>query len=255
MISTPHHKRSGVALRRQQFNNLRSLALQTMDFVTNYRWHLYSPFVAFPGHKIVFLAVPRAGTTSLEFSLTPLLGPGLDFTAPRYEHTFRHYMYSCTRRQAATRFSDCFKFTFVRNPWTRLYSCYLTRVVTKPNRYFRRFGLDKCRRFDDFVRRVCEIPDERADKHFVSQDYLLTYGGAFLPDAVYRFEAYRQDCQTVRKIIENRTNVRLLDIPHYYPSDSDAFHQAYTPELIDRVGSRYRADCERFGYRYPDRGI
>ena len=187
----------------------------------------------------------------MEYALTPLLGNGLDFTSPRYQHTFRHYMRSCTPREVATRFDRFFKFTFVRNPWTRLYSCYLTRVRRRPNRYFRYHGLDRCRNFEDFVLRVCDIPDEQADSHFISQAYLLTYQGRFLPDRVCRFETYADDCRRLRKLIEDRTGRNLLDIPHYYQTDSGEYRNVYSSVLIDLVGSRYRADCQRFGYTYP----
>ncbi|MEW6077392.1 MAG: sulfotransferase family 2 domain-containing protein [Thermodesulfobacteriota bacterium] len=235
----------------QQFNNARSLTLQTFDYVTGYRLRSYSPFVVFPEFGIAFLAVPRAGSTSLEFSLLPLLGNGLNFQSARYVHKFRHYMRSCKAGEVATTYTNFFKFTFVRNPWTRLYSCYLTRVLNKPNRYFRHFKLDQSKNFEDFVARVCDIPDAYADPHFISQDYLLTYKGVFLPDQVYRFETYSRDFEAVRKIIEDRTRIKLYDIPHYYQMKSDEYVRAYTTKLVDRVEKRYRADCIRFGYVYP----
>ena len=244
-------KQSGVDVLLQQVNNLRSLTLQTLDYVTGYRLRLYAPFVAFPRYGIVFLAVPRSGSTSMEYALTPLLGTGLDFSLPRYQHTFRHYMRSCTPREVATRFDRFFKFTFVRNPWTRLYSCYLTRVRRRPNRYFRYHGLDRCGSFEDFVLRICDIPDPQADSHFISQAYLLTHDDRFLPDKVCRFETYREDCRRISNMIEQRTGIRLLELPHYYKTASEDYRKAYSSKLVDLVGNRYRGDCERFGYAYP----
>jgi hypothetical protein len=233
------------------YNYLRSLSLQTFDYVTGYRWYLYFPFMVFPKYKIIFLAVPRAGTSSLENALIPLLGHGLNLRLDRYKHTFRNYMRSCTRREAATKYSSYFKFTFVRNPWTRLYSCYLAKVRRSPNRHIRHLGLDQCRTFEDFVMRVCDIPDEHADEHFISQDYLLTYKENFLPDQVYRFETYTQDWQTLRQRLEQLSGIQLPDLPHIFKTKSNDYRREYSTRLVDLVGERYRADCNRFGYIYP----
>lgn len=233
------------------YNNMRSLSLQTVDFMTGYRWYLYFPFIVFPKYKIVLLAVPRSGTSSLEKTLTPLLGKDLNFESDRYKHTFRHYMRSCSCREVATKYSDYFKFTFVRNPWTRLYSCYLAKIKRNPNRRLRHLGLDQCRTFEDFVMRVCSIPDEQADEHFMSQNYLLTYKGNFLPDQVYRFETYVEDWKILRQHVEQKTGVKLLDLPHIFRTDSGDYRRAYSTRLVDLVGDRYRADCNRFGYTYP----
>jgi hypothetical protein len=245
------YKKSGLDILSQHVNNLRSLTLQTLDYATGYRLQLYAPFVSFPRHKLVFLAVPRSGSTSMEYMLTPLLGNGLDFGSPRFQHTFRHYMRSCSPREVVTRYNHFFKWAFVRNPWTRLYSCYLTRVRRRPNRYFRYHGLDKCKTFADFVLRICDIPDRRADSHFISQAYLLTYKDRFLPDQVCRFETYREDCRRIRKIVEDKTGIRLLELPHYYKTASEDYREAYSPRLVELVGVRYREDCRLFGYTYP----
>lgn len=235
----------------QSFNNIRSLTLQTLDFASGYRRHLYYPFIVFPRHEIVFLAVPRSGSTSMEFALTPLLGSGMNFQSTRLkDHKFRHYMRSCNPREVATRYARFFKFTFVRNPWTRLYSCYLTRVRIKPNRYFRYFGLDRCRNFEDFVLRVCDIPDENADSHFISQSYLLTYNDRFLPDRVFRFESYADGFQESRRMIKEKTGISLLEMPHYHKTASRDYRNEYSTRLVDLVGKRYQADCDRFGYTY-----
>lgn len=250
LITTPNKHFSFKAL-PLYYNNMRSLTLQSIDFLTKYRWYFYFPFIIFPKHKIAFLAIPRAGTSSLEHSLIPLVGTTLDLASNRYKNTFRHYMLSCSRREAATKYSGYFKFTFVRNPWTRLYSCYLAKIRRSPNRRLRHLGLDQCKTFEDFVMRVYDIPDEDADEHFMSQDYLLTYKGNFLPDQIYRFETYVKDWEKLRLRLERQTGVKLLDLPHIFRTESRDYRRAYSTRLVDFVGERYRADCSRFDYTYP----
>lgn len=232
-------------------NNARSLLRQSIDYASGYRLKLYYPFVVFPRHRIAFLAVPRCGTTSVRFALTPLAGRGLDFTRYRYRNTFGHYLRTCTPREAAGRYSGYFRFTFVRNPWTRLYSCYLAKVRAKSNRHFRRLGLAQCRTFEEFALRVCDIPDDKADPHIQSQDAMLTYRGSFLPDRVYRFERFLEEWRLARREIESRSGIALAELPHYYPMETDRFCEAYTDRLADLVGERYKADCVQFGYEFP----
>lgn len=161
-------------------------------------------------------------------------------------------MRSCGRRHVARYHGDWFKFTFVRNPWTRLYSCYLAKVGAYTNRHFQYLGLDKCRTFEEFALRVCDIPDERSDMHFMSQEYLLTYEGVFLPSRVYRFENFAEDWLDAKQRIEQETGISLHELPHYYKKRSERYREAYSTRLVELVGQRYQADCRRFGYVYPE---
>jgi hypothetical protein len=145
-----------------------------------------------------------------------------------------------------------FRFAFVRNPWARLCSCYLDKIVgptVRPQEFILAdFGMTPGMPFDHFVRRVAEIDDADADEHFVSQAFTLTHQGRLVVDYVGRFENLPHDWDVLRD------RLGLPEIP-WTPVGTDrprfdfAYHLGhYTPELIEIVRQRYREDVRHFGY-------
>lgn len=67
---------------------------------------------------------------------------------------------------------DMYFFSFVRNPLTRLYSCYRDKVYNARQRRkqctLSPYGIDFGMSLDDFIIRVAEIPDNQANDHFRS---------------------------------------------------------------------------------------
>ncbi len=77
-----------------------------------------------------------------------------------------------------------YKFTFVRNPFDRLYSCYMGKYHTaygKGTDFYGEFDyyllgyLKRDKGFENFVDKIFKIPDAWSDRHFKSQ-YFLIFG-------------------------------------------------------------------------------
>ena len=105
-------------------------------------------------------------------------------------------------------YQNYFKFTFVRNPWDRLLSCYMSKVV--PERFagsFKTYGNVAFRddmSFQEFAEAVCLVPDEEANVHFCSQYVFVCGGGSrrnILADYVGCFENLEEDFEIVTKRI------------------------------------------------------
>lgn len=145
-------------------------------------------------------------------------------------------------------------FTFVRNPFERLYSCWKSKYITDQTTYKKQYSdfqyylfgwFKKKTSFEQFATRVCALPDWASDIHFVSQHYLLYESNSHTLDFVGRFE----HIATEFKPIQQRFN--LFPLPHLNKSQDsqEEWKDAYTPELVELVYERYKNDCDTW---YPD---
>jgi len=157
-------------------------------------------------------------------------------------------------RQDFTRF---FKFSFVRNPWSRILSEYRYR------NYFHH------RSFRDFV--LNKLPSPGWDdkyRHVMPQyDMLHDRQGNLLVDFVGRFESLQQDFDQVCQ----RLDISRSELPHRNRSDKKSrdlkrqvrnllymngenqlrrMQDFYDDETRKAVAEYYRKDIEAFGYNF-----
>ena len=156
-------------------------------------------------------------------------------------------------------FDACFKFSFVRNPWSRILSEYRYR------NYFHHHS------FKDFV--LHKMPKPGFDdkyRHVMPQfEMLHDQQGKLLVDFVGRFETLQQDFERVCA----RLGIKDAHLPHRNRSDKksrdlkrklrnilfmngeNGHHELkdfYDDETRDAVADYYRMDIETFGYRFNE---
>lgn len=194
--------------------------------------------------KLVWVAVAKAASMVMHAAMTKKLGI-------RFNEWHRYSVPSIAQVRQMTGY---FRFGFVRNPWARLLSCYMDKIVGPTIRdqqfILGQYGFTPGMPFEDFVRGVAEISDREADGHFVSQFYELGHEGELAVDYVGRFENLPAAWN------ELRPRYDLPELP-WAPVgsprsrfDFDYHKPHYTPELIEIVGRRYSDDVRHFGYEY-----
>ena len=150
-------------------------------------------------------------------------------------------------------FGDLFAFSFVRNPWARIYSCWADKIedaftVGKVLILSRFAGLRPFMPFEEFVEwlETEAGSDAHADRHWLSQtEHLRTSSGEPIVDFVGRMEAFEEGLAE----IERRSGVTLPRVEALnVKTSSDAYRVAYSPRARSIVGSRYLADIETYGY-------
>lgn len=166
--------------------------------------------------------------------------------------------------QALMQSVDVLNFTFVRNPYARLLSCYLHRIVANPAspsaRQLARLtkgrtGADVS--FSEFVDCICDQPSIEMERHWRVQ-----YDCVLFPlvewSFVGRVERLMDDLETLFEMMTSRTG-RLCSMQegaislNASPMRTNASTQIakyITPKVQQKIASRFKADFETFGYDY-----
>lgn len=141
-----------------------------------------------------------------------------------------------------------FLFSFVRNPWDRIVSCWLSKFVNYHDPAHpdlpgvRDPELSLNTTFEEFVRFVYKTPDTRADCHFKSMHTFLPKGCC-----IGKVENLQDDFDLIRK----RLKLPMYDVPHINKTQKPKrWRNYYTDELKELVGERYKKDVVLYGYRF-----
>jgi chondroitin 4-sulfotransferase 11 len=230
--------------------------------------------------QFIYFVVPKVACTSIKSALLPLFeftiagsklmleSSSLDLDVHRL---FGDSRYQINRNQLDKRINrgDCrehFKFAFVRNPWDRLVSCYSDKILDVEDTElgeppFRKMPSERGSKlfkgmpFAEFVETVCEIPDEEANGHFVSQHEVICGSdkdNPIIADFVGRFENLAADFAVVAERIRGTHELRL---PHRLRSisrGSRPYTEFYDDRLRTLVHERYRQDIETFNYAFGE---
>ena len=142
-----------------------------------------------------------------------------------------------------------FSFTFVRNPFDRLYSTYMFLKKGGMNHHDRlafETHLSKFKDFKDFVLNGLDNKLIFQVTHLIPQhDYLCDERGRILVDFIGRFEKLEDDINLLSK--ELKKDIRLN---HHNYSNKKDYREVYTKEMIEKVYQIYQKDIDIFEYRF-----
>ncbi len=157
---------------------------------------------------------------------------------------------------------DWFRFCFVRNPYTRLFSAYKSKIGNPMAEPFYQIAQDEIRdafdypmpdgqdkpavTFRDFVYYI-RTGARSGDSHWCVQNLRLMQD--LIPyDFVGRFESFGPDFREVLKRLNALANVLEMASEVRGKSASISHTAAYDQELADIVYEMYREDFDSFGY-------
>jgi hypothetical protein len=152
-------------------------------------------------------------------------------------------------------YASYFKFSFVRNPWSRLVSEYYFK------NYYTRYT------FKEFVKSALPKQDSYSDsyRHILPQyKFIYDSHGELLVDFVGRFENLQSDFDKVCSILGisktilphvNSSKERIqIDTDRNILAEKQSLHKGYTTyyddELRDIVKEMYAMDISLFGYEF-----
>lgn len=178
------------------------------------------------------------------------------FSQDRHWRTKAPHAYFLTAAGARRRFPGIFLFSFVREPLSRLTSCYRSKIL-RPDRVsdsLRREGLQKTTSFPDFVAHVCRRSDWRSNIHYRAQSHILRGKGGLAPDFIGRIEYLAEDWMRLSEIMAGRSLEPLPPPPGRKSLAREARLQTGElfqgeREMISMARRRYARDIALF---YPE---
>jgi hypothetical protein len=142
-------------------------------------------------------------------------------------------------------YADYFKFAFVRNPWSRLVSCWQNKVVDSNVEF--NFGAAELKRMQDFeafVDFVASLDINKCNSHLRLQTVLIDLNNI---DYLGRMETFGDDVNHIFRILGlNEKQV----VPKNVTSNSKPYQDYYSQDLAAKVAQIYRKDIQMFGYRF-----
>ncbi|WP_447044890.1 sulfotransferase family protein [Vreelandella sp. H-I2] len=150
------------------------------------------------------------------------------------------------------------KVSFVRNPFSRLLSCYLHRIKELPSspsvRNIKRFTknrFDHNLSFDDFINIVCDQKSMEQDSHWRLQTDEIFYNLIDSWDFIGKVENIDNDLHEMLRIVSptrEHSNEALKDFSPSVTNASSKLEKYYNQQLVSRVVERYKLDFLNFGY-------
>lgn len=190
----------------------------------------------FDRHRCIFIHIPKAGGVSVSKALFGARSGGHS-SITRYKKIF-----------GIQTFYNYYKFSFVRNPYTRLLSAF---------NYFKRGGyVEKDREIsakyfepfetlDDFVKTWLDKSNVWKITHLVPQTHFITNRkGELEIDFLGRYENLSNDF----KVVANHLRIRSELGHHNRSRETDSWIDCYTPQSLEAVNELYKKDFELLNY-------
>jgi hypothetical protein len=225
-------------------------------------------------NKYVYAMVPKTASSTVTYHLQYAEFQGSKFSVGNVNkgimspHLLPYQLQS--RDTFAILASDDFKkITFVRNPYTRLLSCYLHRIIgTKRSNPSKKALLKATGRsefkdlqnvsFAEFIECICEQPSNKMERHWCVQHDSILYP-LIIYDFIGKQENLIEDLFTVEKLLFgprllrskpafNHNELGSVNKSPMTTSSSAKLMQYYDDRLVAKVADRYKLDFETFGY-------
>lgn len=188
--------------------------------------------------KCIFVHVPKTAGTSLQETL-------FDFS-----HT-GHFRWDEYRAMDRKKFSEYYKFAFVRNPWDRVVSAYFYLSKGGRNSSDKKWADEVLSEYDDFNTFVLEwlTPQNIYTwNHFVPQtDFIFDKQDQMKVDFCGKFESLNEDFLTVSKRLGADKNLKNIN-----KSSRGSYSQYYTEQTKAIVAEVYERDIRLLGYTFDD---
>ena len=149
-----------------------------------------------------------------------------------------------------------FKFSFVRNPYTRILSCYLDKIVG--NEWERNIRLPKIGyspndnlTFEEFLLAIRKFPIEKWDIHWMPQTILLAHNKVKM-DFIGRLEYFDLDFKKVIAFLKKEPfeNSNIVNVKHHSVGANKKLQQYLTKKCEDLIKEIYYDDFKAFGYGF-----
>jgi hypothetical protein len=207
-----------------------------MDFFSKFNRTIPYPFYIKKREDIIHIHITKTAGTSLVSSMV--------FNRSRESSkTKKHYFAKeIIKIVGQEHWDNTFKFTFVRNPWDRLYSLY--RFQQKKNKIA---SVAQGNTFGLWLKSSLNNQyDDPYEKLRPQVEWLKNFDNKIDIDFIGRFENLASDVAKLAQLLN-----RKIDLPHINQSLPIVHYSvAYDDELEELVRKHYKEDIEMFDYSF-----
>jgi len=203
-------------------------------------------------HRYIFFRIPKNANSFIIANLL-LLQNGSRLSLPEVDmlKTRQSSIHLLTWKEAEKKLNTYFTFLVVRNPYSRVASAYLDKIVREKPPIMKvrnRLGLNAVApiSFKQFVEYLLIEGALLDDSHWAPQSDLVPLSDYYF-NFVARFETLVDDTAFILQTIYGRSLVTPLAQEHA-TNASSMLVDLYDDDLIDSVHQLYRQDFNRFGY-------
>lgn len=221
-----------------------------------------------PEHRIIYVCVPKSASSRVKICLSNLLG--LQVTTYEAAHRRKlsglkaphHVGLSSFYRLAMD--ANTLRFSFVRNPYARLVSCwadkYRDRSLVPGDPFIDQYlawrnetdpqlpaGAGQTLSFADFVMFASATASDCINTHWQVQQQIVDGPGLQL-DFVGKVETFDRDFNRVYDHVGIEQSLHGKIHERVRPTAHRPWQDYYTPELAASVYRAYERDFDRFGY-------
>ena len=226
--------------------------------------HTRRSAIALPEHSLIYFSTPKVASSTIKATLWRLGLGDPEAIPPEPIHEAGEE--SPLKWPPELDFEDLLKwmnqpeyrrFCFVRNPYSRLLSCYLHKIKGRGNRpnvevlNLRGSVLDAGSTtemtFTEFIDAVSRQTPMKMNPHWRVQTVHLLWDRISY-DFVGRIEDFGSDLDRLGAVLGVDLRPYLHVKNKHQTGASDAVGEYYTPELQERVHAIYQSDFEAFGY-------
>ena len=227
-----------VAIKDMEFHINFYRVLSGVPFLSR-RMNPYSP--CFEERKAVFIHIPKAAGSSIASAL--------------FGGNVGHKPYSRFHAYAPKELQEYFTFSFVRNPWDRLYSAYryFAAVVGQCQHRDHRWASEMLAGKPDFQSFVSSLGNPAYRRrvlrydHFRDQSGWVMLGKNVGVDYLGRFETIQTDFDSIC----DQLGIDQVELPRLRESHKGGHYtEVFTPEMALIVGDIYQKDIINFGYQF-----
>lgn len=219
---------------------------QMRECIAQYGNYPYPKYMVLEDKKLIYLEVPKVANCSIKASMLK--------NKFKDDYSVQRESLKYTVHNLDNKYDDYYKFTFVRNPFERIVSCYeskyhkdrqmLGNILTELEYDHYLFGyIRRDRGFANFLCRIALIPDSYKDHHFKPQ-YSIVYdkNGRKRVDYIGKYENLNQEYGKISR----KYGLDRLDV--YNKTDRKTYMEYYNRFTVYLAYFIYKKDIKFFEY-------
>lgn len=206
----------------------------------------------FHSYKTIFVHIPKAGGTSIENLLWPDFSTRTEadlwmgFVKPFYNKYqtggLQHLLATQIREEVGQAiFQEYYKFSVVRNPFTKTVSQYLYMSRREDLRDF--LNMKKNATFIEYLHLISQKEHVQWKPQV---DFVLDENNKPLLDDIIKLEKIKENYA----YLTSKVGVSFNGLSHHNKGNYEAFKDYHTKESIDIISEIYKKDIEYFNYEY-----